>query len=82
MTDTFSRVCTMVRSMVIDNGECHADVVAWSAPSECHGLVQRSFDHRLDSALAAFSYDRESFVAELRKRTSDKFVYFSGMDVR
>lgn len=65
-------------------GGLHADVDAWYAPSECHGIVARASARRFRTAVRSTGWTRRQLRAETRKRMgrvhADRFLHFSGLD--
>jgi len=60
------------------NEECHVDVDRWSAPSECHGLVEQSYRRDVTTLLNAYEYTVQSFWDECKRRgLRDKWTYFN-----
>lgn len=56
--------------------EMHADVDAFSAPSECHALIDLDDDRK--HALAQWGFTIEEYEAELKRRVSGRWAHFYG----
>lgn len=80
--DDFSRLCTALTHERQNLDEGVEDVHAFHAPSECLKLIVHDSQQRVHRLLEEFGFTPETFLEELDRRVSHKFIYqWSGFGV-
>ena len=77
--DGFSRLVSEITRIMCDDADAHMEVDAYYAPSECHRDVTRSTEREIARTLAAAGMTPAEFDAELERRTSPRWAFFSGL---
>lgn len=72
--DDFSRLCTALATELQNLEESIEDVHAFHAPSECINLVVHDSQRNVHRLLEDFGFTPESFLAELDRRVSYRFL--------
>lgn len=80
--DSLSRLVSEIAREMRCFGNASDDLRAFGAPSECGGLVLKGTRRRLTEILAKYNQTPDSFYSLLANRTSARFVYVSGLDIR
>ena len=77
------QIATILLHAVDRANAMHADVSAFGAPSECHGLVaagvKRDWLALVEELEASTGYRAEELVAEFHDRCDGKFLYVTGL---
>ena len=73
--DDFSRLCTALKGAMEGLDASIEDVHAFHAPSECVNLVVHDWQRQVNKLVEDFGFTPESFLTELDRRVSPKFVY-------
>ena len=61
--------------------ESFADIQMWGAPAECGRLVIQSTNRELEAIFTEYGITAQELVAEVEARTSEKWVYTTGLQV-
>ena len=73
---TLSQKVTQYIKLIEASGECHDDVDAYYAPSECHGVVSKSMRKQAKELLDSMGYsDFDQFYNEVVARTNEKWAH-------
>lgn len=81
MSDSLSRAATLVTQELRAQNEACIDVVSFGVGEMTNAIVASSY-RRIKVGLAALGYSPNSFVAECEARTTPRFVYDHGLDIR
>lgn len=79
-TDRLSRCASAIERIFASASDACDEIAMMHAPSECYGDVSKSARRDIQRALHRYGYDAQSFLDELRARTSDRFVYSTSFD--
>lgn len=75
-----SGICSKLHRLAFTDSSAYNDIADFHAPIECYRLVQRNLQKKADQAIAESGFlCREVLAGVLRKRTSDRWFYFSSI---
>lgn len=75
-----SAVTSELHDLLRNNDFAHVEVDAYYAPSECHRDVDRGMAEQIEEIIKKHGFsDTAVFLRVLRQRTTDHWVYVSGI---
>lgn len=79
--DKLSRIVSEIVKIDRHVAEALNEIHAFHAPSECGGIVIRSAQKATQKILEREQLSAEQFEAAVSERTTDKWLYFSGLSL-
>ena len=78
---TFGEIVGNIKRILREENEAYREISLFGAPSECGKDVHRLTEREIDEYLRFVGMNRRQFNNELRDRTSDRYAYFSGLEL-
>lgn len=77
--DNLSRCISSISRELRNQAESYRNFRDYHAPRELLTSLGKMYNQKIDEILSGYGFTRESFLDAVADRTSDRYVYFSGL---